>query len=272
MSLPAPSNDRTCIVTGASSGIGLEIAKELAGRGLGVTLVARREELLRQVADETTTEFGVRAEVLVVDLSDAAARAQMPHALAQRGLEVDVLVNNAGFSTTGPAHASDHEREVLMVRTNVEAVVDLCSLFLPGMVERERGNVLNVASTAAFQPLPGQAGYGASKAFVLSYTHALRGELKGTGVSATALCPGPVDTGFGEAAGFDKDDAEHALPKFMWVEPEHVAKLAVSGMDSGRAVVIPGLGNRVGAAAAHLAPRGVIVPLLARQHPSLRKH
>src|ERR1700686_5162586 len=107
-----------------------------------------------------------------------------------------------------------------MVRTDVEAVVDLCTLFLPGMVELGRGAVLNVASTAAFQPLPGQAGYGACKAFVLSYTHSLAGELRGTGVSVTALCPGPVDTGFGEKAGFTKDEATSALPGFMWKASE----------------------------------------------------
>jgi short-subunit dehydrogenase len=212
----------------------------------------------------------VRAEVMSVDLTEPEARAALPGELATRGLKADVLVNNAGFSTTGPVHRSDHKREVLMVRTNVEAVVDLCSLFLPGMVERGAGAILNVASTAAFQPLPGQAAYGASKAFVLSYTHALRGELKGTKVTATALCPGPVDTGFGEAAGFSKEEADSALPKFMWVAPQEVARDAVAGLDSGRAVVIPGIANRVGAAAAYLAPRSILVPLLARQHPSLR--
>jgi short-subunit dehydrogenase len=271
MSLPKPGPDRTCVVTGASSGIGLEIAKNLARRGHGVTLVARREELLRGLADDIAAAHGVRAEVLAVDLTDDAARAAMPKTLADRGLTVDVLVNNAGLSTTGPVHGSDHTRELVMIRTNVEAVVDLCSLFLPGMVERGTGAVLNVASTAAFQPLPGQAGYGATKSFVLSYTHALRGELKGTGVTATVLCPGPVDTGFGEAAGFGKDEAEAALPKFMWEPAEGVAKDAVAGLDAGKAVVIPGVANRVAARAAYLAPRAVLVRLLARQHPALKR-
>jgi short-subunit dehydrogenase len=270
MALPPPSADRTSVVTGASSGIGLEIARELARRGHGVTLVARREELLKQAASDLAAAHGVRAEVLAVDLSEPEARGAMPAALAGLGLTVDVLVNNAGFSTTGAVHQSDRAREQLMIRTDVEAVADLCSLFLPGMVERGSGAVLNVASTAAFQPLPGQAGYGASKAFVLSYTHALRGELKGTGVTATTLCPGPVDTGFGEAAGFAKDEAEAALPKFMWVAPEVVAREAVAGMAAGKAVVIPGVANRVAAKAAYLAPRRMLVPMLARQHPALR--
>ena len=126
-------------------------------------------------------------------------------------------MNNAGFSTLGPVHRSDPEERGALVEVDVAAVADLCSRFLPGMVERGSGAVLNVASTAAFQPLPGQASYGAAKAFVLSYTRSLSAELKGTGVTATVLCPGPVDTGFGEAAGFTKEEAEEALPAFMWV-------------------------------------------------------
>ena len=271
MSLPPPSPDRTCIVTGASSGIGVEIARDLVGRGFGITLVARREDRLQELATELRAAHRVRVEVMAVDLSDAAARARIPLEMAARGLVVDVLVNNAGFSTTGAVHSSDHAREVLMVRTNVEAVADLCSLFLPGMVDRNEGAVLNVASTAAFQPLPGQAGYAASKAFVLSYTHGLRGELKGTRVTATALCPGPVHTGFVEAAGFDAAEAESAMPKFLWVDAADVARAAVDGLAAGRAVVIPGVANRVSAAAGRFAPRSLLVPLLARQHPSLRR-
>jgi short-subunit dehydrogenase len=152
----------------------------------------------------------------------------------------------------------------------VEAVVHLCSLFLPGMVERRSGAVLNVSSTAAFQPLPGQAAYGASKAFVLSYSHALRGELRSTGVTVTALCPGPVETGFSEAAGISDAEATAALPKMMWIPAVEVAKAAVSGMDANKAVVIPGAANRISAAAAWLSPRGVLVPLVAMRHPALR--
>jgi hypothetical protein len=131
--------------------------------------------------------------------------------------------------------------------------------------------VLNVASTAAFQPLPGQAGYGASKAFVLSYTHALRGELRGTGVTATVLCPGPVDTGFAAAAGISDTEAASAMPKVMWVPASDVARAAVTGMDADRAVIIPGVANRIAAAAGWLSPRGVLVPMVAKRHPALGK-
>jgi len=157
-----------------------------------------------------------------------------------------------------------------MVEVDVVAVVDLCSRFLPGMVQRGRGAILNVASTAAFQPLPGQAGYGAGKAFVLSYTQSLAGELRGAGVTATTLCPGPVDTGFGERAGFTKEDAENALPKVMWVSAEEVARVAVDAMDKGKLVAIPGAANRVAAAIAQVTPRTLLLPTLAKQHPGLR--
>ncbi len=270
MALPPPAPDRTALVTGASSGIGVEIARELARRGQGVTLVARSGDRLRELADELTAT-GVRAEVLPTDLGDRVARADLPARVSAIGLEVGVLVNNAGLSTVGPVAAADPETEMHMLEVDVVAVVDLCTRFLPGMVERGSGAVLNVASTAAFQPLPGQAGYGGSKAFVLSYTRALGGELRGTGVSATTLCPGPVDTGFGEAAGFSKDEADDALPKFMWETPAAVAKTAVDAVASGRPVAIPGVANRAGAAFAHLAPKQLLVPILASRHPGLKE-
>lgn len=270
MALPAPSASSTALVTGASSGIGVEIARELARRGHGVTLVARREDRLRALARELADAHGVRAEVVAADLADAASRAALAAAVDELGLTVEVLVNNAGFSTMGPVRAADVEAELRMVRVDVEAVVDLCARFVGPMVDRGRGAVLNVASTGAFQPLPGQAGYAASKAFVLSYTDALHGELKGTGVTATSLCPGPVRTEFGEKAGISQEEAESALPRFMWETAEDVARAAVAALDKGRAVVIPGTANRVSAYAGRLAPKSVLVPVLARQHPALR--
>ena len=270
MSLPAPSADRTCLVTGASSGIGAEIATLLAARGLGVTLVARSEAKLRALAERLVSSHGVRAEVIVADLTDETSRTAIVSELESRSLRVNVLVNNAGLSTMGPVHRSDPSKELAMVRTDVEAVVHLCSLFLPGMVERRSGVVLNVASTAAFQPLPGQAGYGASKAFVLSYSHALRGELRAHGVTVTVLCPGPVETGFAAAAGISDDEAAGSMPPMLWVPVAEVAAAAVAGMDANKAVVIPGLANRLTAAAGWLSPRGVLVPMVARRHPALR--
>lgn len=267
MPFPAPSPDHSCLITGASSGIGEEIARDLARRGHRLTLVARREDCLRALADELSSAHGVTVDVLPCDLTDAAARAGLAEAVQ---VPVAVLVNNAGFTTMGPVHRGDRDGEMGLVRTNVEAVVDLCTMFLAGMVQRGSGAVLNVASTAAFQPLPGQAAYAASKAFVLSYTQALQAELRGTGVTATALCPGPVETGFAHAAGISDDEASASLPRFMWVDKQEVARQAVAAMEKGYGVVIPGLPNRVLAHTAWLTPRALLLPILARQHPALR--
>ena len=269
MRLPAPHPDRTCLVTGASSGIGVEIAGLLAARGLGVTLVARTESKLRDLADLLTSRHGVRVEVLPTDLTDAAARSELPTRLDEIGLSVNVLVNNAGFSPLGPVYRSDPDREIAMIRTDVEAVVHLCALFTPGMVERRSGSILNVASTAAFQPVPGQAGYGGSKAFVLSYSHAIREELRPHGVSVTALCPGPVETGFAEAAGIEPEEMAGAMPGLFWVPVAVVARVGVDGMDANKAVAIPGLPNKASAAFGWLSPRRILLPLVARQHPAL---
>jgi len=271
MTLPTPGPDRTALITGASAGIGVELARELARRGHGVTLVARRADRLQALADELAASGAVRAEVIAADLVDVDARSALADTVAGRGLVVDVLVNNAGFSTIGPVHQSDPAREVAMIRTDVEAVAHLCSTFVPGMVERGRGAVLNVASTAAFQPLPGQAGYGGCKAFVLSYSRAMAQELRGKGVTVTALCPGPVETEFAAAAGIVPGEAADALPRFMWVSAADVAQQAVAAVDKGRDVVIPGTANRVLASIAHLTPRRLLLPVLAGRHPSLRQ-
>ena len=241
------------------------IARDLSRRGHHVTLVARSADKLETLAAELAS-----ADVIAMDLADRASRATLLDLVTDRGRVPDILVNNAGLSTLGAVSKSDPAAEMNMIEVDVVAVADLCSRILPGMVERGRGAVLNVASTAAFQPLPGQAGYGAGKAFVLSYTQSLAGELRGTDVTATTLCPGPVHTGFGERAGFAVEDAEAALPKIMWVTAEDVAKSAVDGMASGRLVVIPGTVNRVAASLSQVTPRSLLLPLLAKGHPGLR--
>jgi uncharacterized protein len=270
MALPPPHPSRTCLVTGASSGIGAELARALARRQYGLTLVARREDRLRALADELVTDSDIRVEVVAADLAETDQRTELAETIEQRGLTVDVLVNNAGVSTFGPVAGARRAAELTMVRTNVESVVDLCTLFVPGMAERRCGAVLNVASTAAFQPLPGQAAYGAAKAFVLSFSQAVRAELRGTGVSLTALCPGPVKTEFAETAGFTPEEAEASLPGFMWLPAARVARQAIEGLALGKAVVIPGFANRVGAQLGRNAPRAVLTSFLARQHPALR--
>ena len=269
VSLPTPASDTTAVVTGASSGIGEAIARELARRGFGVTLVARRADKLEALAAELRA-LRVRAEVVVADLADRDARAGLPGRIAHLELTPDILVNNAGLSTLGPVARSDPAAEINMIEVDVVAVADLCSRFLPGMVERRRGAVLNVASTGAFQPLPGQAGYGAGKAFVLSYTQGLSAELLGTGVQATVVCPGPVATGFGERAGITREDAEAALPKFLWETAENVARTAIDALSKGRVVAIPGTANRFVTAAGRLIPNRLLVSRIAKSHPGLR--
>lgn len=265
--LPPPGPRRAALITGASSGIGAEIARQLARRGHHVVLVARRTEQLTELAGQLSGP----SSVVTADLSNPEERAALPERVAGLGLEVDILVNNAGLSTMGPVAAADPGAELNVIEVDVAAVVDLCTRFVAGMVSRQRGAVLNVASVAAFGPLPGQAVYGAAKAFVLSYTRALGEELKPSGITATALCPGPVRTGFGEAAGISDAEAEAALPEPLWVSPEDVAKAAVDGLAAGKPVVVPGRLNRAASAVYHLTPRRLLLPLLASQHPAFKK-
>lgn len=265
--LPAASGNGTVLVTGASSGIGEELAREFSRRGRHVVLVARRAEKLAALA----ASLGSTAHVLPADLSKADERAALLDRVADLGLLVDVLVNNAGLSTVGRIAESDPVAELNLIEVDVAAVADLCSRFVPGMVSRGRGAVLNVASVGAFGPLPGQAAYGAAKAFVLSYTQALGEELRGTGVIAATLCPGPVKTAFGETAGISDADAEAALPKAMWIDPDEVARTAIDGLASGKTVIVPGVFNRVGAAAYQHLPRRLLLPILSRNHPALKK-
>jgi uncharacterized protein len=263
MALPPPAPESTCLITGASSGIGADVARSLAGRGHGVTLVARREGRLEALAGELRDRDRVRVETVGCDLSDADARRRLGSEIEQRGLTVEVLVNNAGFGSAGRFDRLDAAREVEMVRVNVEAVVDLCGRYVPGMVERGRGAVLNVASTAAFQPLPRQATYAASKAFVLSFTDALHEELARTGVAATTLCPGPVKTEFWDSAGIEAE----GIPGFVLSDSADVAEAGIKGLEKGRRVVVPGPLNRAGALGGQHAPRSVLLKVAGKVYP-----
>ena len=262
MALPPPAASSTCLVTGASSGIGAEIARELAGRGRGVTLVARREQRLRELADELERAHGVRAEIVAADVADAGAREELVAEVERRGLTVDVLVNNAGIGSFGHFQDLEADAEVSMVRINVEAVVALCGAYVPGMVGRGRGAVLNLASVAGFHPLPRQATYSASKAFVLTFTEALHADLHGTGVTATALCPGFVGTEFDDRSGMDFD----RLPSFFVMSPADAAREGVEAMDSGKRSVIPRVTNMATAFGARYVPRTLSLPFLRRTY------
>lgn len=262
MALPPSSETATALITGASSGIGAEIARELARRGHGVTLVARREDRLRELAAEIGRDNGVRAEAIAADLGDPAERDRLAEAIAGLGLEVEILVNNAGFGDNRNVSSAERERLVAMVELNCVALLDLQARFSPAMADRGRGAIINVASTAAFQPIPGTATYAATKAFVLSLSEATHSELKGSGVTVTALCPGPVKTEFPELAGVG--GAEEQLPGVFWTDVEDVARAAVEGADRGKRVVVPGLVNRAGALTGQHSPRMLVLPLTKR--------
>jgi hypothetical protein len=258
MPLPEPSENSIALVTGASSGIGAELARGLARRGHNVGLVARRRDRLEELAGELGGEL--RAEVLEADLETQSARDALAQQIERLGLRVDVLCNNAGFGTYDDFTELDRERELTEVRTNVEAVVDLTGRYLPGMRERGAGAVLNTASTAAFQPIPGNATYAASKAFVLSFSEALHTEVAGSGVTVTALCPGPVHTEFQEVS--DAQDFASKLPKPLWVAPDAVAEQALKGLERGARVVTPGVGNRVSGAMSRATPNALLLRVL----------
>jgi short-subunit dehydrogenase len=258
MALPPPTNGSTILVTGASAGIGAELARGLAARGYGVTLVARREERLRALADE----LGSGAEVAACDLADAAARQALVAGLER---QVTGVCNNAGFGSVGRFAELDAERELRLVRVNVEAVVELTRAFLPGMLEAGAGAVLNVASIAAYQPLPGFAAYAASKAFVQSFSEAVHEELAGTGVSVTCLSPGFTHTEFGAAAG-----SEGSLPGFIYGDARDVAEAGIEAMLAGRRSAIPGLANRASMLGGRVAPRSLLLPLVRQVTDRLR--
>ena len=265
MALPPPDPGTTCLITGASSWIGAEIARKLAARGLGVTLVARREERLQELADELVDDHGIEAEVVTADVSKERSRRAMFNEVEKRGLTVEVLVNNAGFGSGGRFTTLDGAKETSMVQTNVEAVVGLTGHYLPQMAERGRGAVLNVASLIAFQPVPFQATYGATKAFVLSFSDALHEEMRGTGVTVCAVCPGPVRTEFGEQGGFG--GADERIPDVLWLDAEKVAEDAVNALVGGDRVTVPGAGNQLAALWGQHLPRSVLLPLVKRIWP-----
>jgi short-subunit dehydrogenase len=267
MSIPAPAPDSTALVTGASAGIGNAISHQLAKRGHNVVLVARRKQLLQELAAELTAEYGVRAEALACDLAKPAARGRLPGRIAELGMNVEILVNNAGFATNGPFHQADAERELEQVRVLVEAVVALTAAFVPAMAERHRGAILNVASTAGMQPLPYSAGYSAAKAYVLTFSEALHHELKGQGITVTALAPGPVLTDFWEISGWQVgggNSFEKAVPRPAWITAKQAARAGVQGLEAGRRVVVPGWGVRAFATAGRYVPNAFKLPTIER--------
>jgi uncharacterized protein len=255
MSLPKPNAQATVVITGASSGIGSEIARGLARRGYPLLLVARRRERLDDLAEELSAKHSVAVDVTPLDLGEDAARAQLADRI--RSEAVAGVCNSAGFGTSGPFHTLPVEREREQVDVNVLAVMELTHAALSGMIERGAGAVLNIASIAGFQPLPGMAVYSATKAFVQTFSEAVHEELHGTGVSCTVLCPGPVPTDWADIA-----DAHQFSVGIAQVSPQDVAEAAIAGMLDGKRSVVPGLVPKVVGLGGRFAPRTVLLPAL----------
>lgn len=248
----------TALVTGASGGIGLELARLLAADGHDLVLTARSGDKLAQLAEELSGKHGVAARVLTADLALSDAPQRIFEDLQEKGVSVDLLVNNAGFGSYGLFAETDLRSELDLLQVNVVALTHLAKLFLPPMIARRRGYVMNVASTAAFQPGPLMAVYYASKAYVLSLSEALANECEGTGVTISALCPGPTETGFVAAAGMN----ESKLFERGAMDARTVAAEGYRGMLKGKSVVIPGLRNSLVARAVGMLPRRFVTKVV----------
>ena len=235
-----PGEGKTALVTGASSGIGYELAKCFARDGYNLVLVARSADELQKIAAQLTSEHGVSAKVIVKDLSASTSPQEIFDEVQAEGIAIDILVNNAGFGTYGSFYETNLKNEIEMMQVNMVSPTHLTKLFLPGMIARGQGRILNVSSMGAFQPGPLIAVYCATKNYVLSFSEALAEELSGTGVTVTALCPGPVRTGFAKRAKTERTKAMiRGLFNRIW-EPEDVAAVGYHGLMKGKTIVIPG--------------------------------
>jgi short-subunit dehydrogenase len=247
------------VITGASAGIGAALAHEFAANGHELVLIARREQALNTLADAIAAKGLARPTVLRMDVARIDAARDIGEALARRGLEPDIVVNNAGFGLLGAAAELSRAEQLAMVDLDVRALTDLSLAFIESL-ERRRGGILNVASIAAFLPGPGMAVYYASKAYVLSFSEALHQELKSRGVRVTVLCPGPVRTEFQARAGMAGD----AFPRLLTRTAERVASEGYRGLKQGRRVVIPGTANKLVTVLMRFAPRPLLLEAIAR--------
>jgi uncharacterized protein len=248
-----PRTAQTALVTGASAGLGTHFARLFAQDGHDLVLVARRQDKLDQVATELRQVYGIRVTVIAADLTDPKATLPLHEEVVRAGIEVEFLVNNAGFGTSGAFAELDLARELDLIELNVKALTHLTGLLLPAMLARRSGRILNVGSLAGFVPGPFMATYYASKAYVLSFTEALSYELRGTGVTATVLCPGTTATEFAQVAG-----AQNAALFRSSAEPALVARYGYRAMMKGKTIAIPGLRNKLSQESLRVSPRSLL--------------
>lgn len=245
--------EQWALVTGASTGIGAEFARQLAGRGMHLVLTARRQDLLEKLAAELHTAHGTRTEIIACDLSRPGAPQELAGEIARRGCTVELLVNNAGFSVIGPTEAGSRERVLQMLDLNTRALTDLTYLYLPEMMQRGHGGILNVASTAAFQPVAFMSAYAATKAYVLHFTEGLWAEARAKGVTLTALCPGITKTDFWDVAG------KSEVPGERGAEGVHaVVRNGIRALERKRQFVVSGWKNYMLACLVRFAPRWLV--------------
>jgi short-subunit dehydrogenase len=247
------------LITGASSGIGLELARVAAGNGDGLVLVARTEEKLRELAGELRERHGVRVEVIAADLGRPGAAADVVSRITTLGVQIDALVNNAGVGVYGPFVETSLAAELQMIQVNIVALTELTKRLLPPMIARRNGRILNVASIAAFLPGPLMAVYYASKAYVLSFSEGIANELEGSGVTVTVLCPGPTTSGFQAAA---KLEESKLMAGKTLATSRQVAEDGYRAMMAGKTVAIPGLSNKVLAQMPRFLPRRVVAGMV----------
>ena len=253
------------VISGASAGIGAALARVFARHGHALALVARREDRLRQLADEIAATGAVRPIVIVADLTQADTARQIGEALTAQGAEPQFIVNNAGFGLVGAASSRDRDEQLAMIDLNVRVLTELSLAFVDSL-ERHRGGLLNVGSMAGFLPGPGMAVYYAGKAYVLSFTESLHSELKSRGVRVSVLCPGPVPTEFATRAGLKKKLAPDIITK----SAEFVAQQGYDGLMRGQRVIIPGLLNRLIIGLVRFIPRGLLLAVIDRRQRGRR--
>jgi uncharacterized protein len=255
----------SALVTGASAGIGREFARQLAGRAGSVALVARRRERLEQLRNELTKgNPNLNVHVYDVDLADKTQVDALIESLARDKIDIDLLINNAGLGDSGPFATSDPTRIDQIIQVNMSALTLLTRKLLPPMIARKRGAILNVSSSAGFLPIPGFAVYAATKAYVTSFSEALRAELRGTGVSVSTLCPGPVHTEFGEVAKRPGGQPE-AGPEFVYIPVEQVARDGLAAVQADRPLVIPGFAMKLGMFLVRMTPMSILRRFSAKQ-------